>query len=173
MKVAISLNAWGSSGENYVGASNCCPTSVSNSSELPSVNPGWNQTWGPGPCQKPPQNVNWATSARLLPGLEINPQYFSQVGTWPWFHFTVAATLAEIWLQFCFWVLVISCYDKYVDFAVLLPLSPPTYRLLIEQIFIALLQNNDKFYEIFTSFLLRPNEYWSHFKAECGRWKSG
>jgi len=53
--------------------------SVSNGSGLPGFGAVLNQTKIPGLGQEPPSNPNRVTSARLLPGPDINPQLFGQV----------------------------------------------------------------------------------------------
>jgi len=111
-------------------------SSVSNGSGLPGFGPGWNRTRGPGPGQEPPRNPNLVTSAGLLPGPDINPRFFGRVGTGPRFHFTVPTTLAELGLQLSFWALIVSRHDQYVDCAVLVALSPHTFRIAIRPIFV-------------------------------------
>jgi hypothetical protein len=49
-----------------------------------------------GPGQELPRNLNRVSVGGVLPEPDIYPQVFGWVGTRPWFHFTVPATLAPI-----------------------------------------------------------------------------
>jgi len=98
-------------------------------------------------------------------------------GLWPGWNrsavpFHGSYTLAELWLQISFWVLIVSWHDQYVYCAVLPALSPPAFRFAIRPIFVELLWNNARFYVIFAGFRQWLNEYWSDRQSESGRWKS-
>lgn len=75
--------------------------SVCRGSGLAGSSRGWNQTRGPGPGPDPPRNWDWVCSAGLLPGPDMNPQVFGQVGTRPQFHFMISTMLAEIQFWGC------------------------------------------------------------------------
>jgi hypothetical protein len=77
------------------------------SSRLPSFGPDWNWNEVPSPDQEPTIHLTSIVLAGLLPGLDRNLQFFGLVELWPWFHFTIATTLAVLWLQLSFGVLII------------------------------------------------------------------
>jgi len=78
-----------------------------NHSRVPAQSEQWASTsisnvsglHGCGPGQEPPRNLYPIPSAGLLPGPDINQQVTALVGTGLQFHFNVATTLAEHWLQ--------------------------------------------------------------------------
>jgi len=63
--------------------------------------PGRKQTEGPGPGQEPPSNPTQETGTVLLPGQDINLQFFGRVVPGLRFHITVPATLAPIEIMSC------------------------------------------------------------------------
>jgi len=105
--------------------------SVSNGSGRPGFGPGWNRSAGCGLSQPLPRSLNWVICAGLLPRT--------------WFHFMVPTTLAVVWLQLGFWVLIISWPAQYVDCAVLAALSPPAFRFAMRPISVESLWNKSQF----------------------------
>ena len=120
-------------------------TSVINGSGLPSCGPDWNWPGGPGPGQELARDPNRVTSAGVLPRPDINPRVFGQVGTRPWFHWTVLTTLIVLCLPVNDSVLIGTWHDWDVDCSVLAAPSPPEFRFAMQQMLVESRRNNAKF----------------------------
>ena len=74
------------------------------------------------------------------PGQKRNPHYLGGVVTRGrtalWFDFTVRTTLAHLWPQLSFWVLIVLWHDQFANCAALCALSPPAFRYVIQPIFL-------------------------------------
>jgi len=76
-------------------------------------------------------------------------------------------------LQLSIWVLIVSQHDQYVDCAVLVALSPPTFTFAMRQVFVESRSKTRQF-RLNSAINSQPfNEYQSDCKFECRRWNSG
>jgi len=116
------------------------------------------------PSQKPESHLSW------------------RVVTWPghrtadicplWNRTAVPNLLfLHLWLQFSIWVLIVLWHDQSVDSAEWWALSPPSFRFVIQVIFVEWVWKKAQFSAKFAGFRSRLHKYWSYRIWDPRRWK--
>jgi len=121
-----------------------------------------------------PFQTSWNTwptlSGQVVTQTECKPTILQLGCSW-----TTIPTLwfLQLWLQLCFWVVILLWYDLFVDWTVQSAVGPPTFRSVIWLILVGWLWHNSKLWAILASFQMQLNKYWSDHKSDMGKLKSG